>query len=186
MKVLDLQCESEHAFEGWFGSEADFQSQLARGLVECPVCGNTRITKKLSAPRLNLSESKASRQGMPAASQGTRAAREGSPAARTTERTSSQELVAPGSEPRHSVAAATDAKAQEMLAAYWHMAREIVNKTEDVGDQFPDMARQIHHGEIPERAIRGQATPDEARELAEEGIAVMALPLPKAVTEPLH
>jgi hypothetical protein len=179
MKVLDLQCESEHAFEGWFGSESDFQSQLARGLVECPVCGNTRITKKLSAPRLNLSESKASRQGIPAA-------KGSSPAARTTERASSQELVAPGSEPRHSVAAATDAKAQEMLAAYWHMAREIVNKTEDVGDQFPDMARQIHHGEIPERAIRGQATPDEARELAEEGIAVMALPLPKAVTEPLH
>lgn len=55
MKVLDLHCEHQHAFEGWFGSEADFQDQLSRELVECPVCGSTRISKKLSAPRLNLS-----------------------------------------------------------------------------------------------------------------------------------
>jgi hypothetical protein len=54
MKVLDLQCTHEHSFEGWFASEEDFQSQLARGLVECPMCGDAAITKKLSAPRLNL------------------------------------------------------------------------------------------------------------------------------------
>ncbi|MBP7566202.1 MAG: DUF1178 family protein [Burkholderiaceae bacterium] len=54
MKVLDLQCEHAHAFEGWFASEDDFQSQLARGLVTCPLCGNATISKKLSAPRLNL------------------------------------------------------------------------------------------------------------------------------------
>ncbi|GHC73375.1 hypothetical protein GCM10007320_09960 [Pseudorhodoferax aquiterrae] len=57
MKVLDLQCPHGHGFEGWFGSEDDFQSQLARGLVECPVCGDTSVTKKLSAPRLNLGAS---------------------------------------------------------------------------------------------------------------------------------
>ncbi|RYX93225.1 MAG: DUF1178 family protein [Comamonadaceae bacterium] len=54
MKVLNLQCAHQHAFEGWFGSEEDFQSQLARDLVECPMCGDTAITKMLSAPRLNL------------------------------------------------------------------------------------------------------------------------------------
>jgi hypothetical protein len=54
MKVLDLQCAHAHGFEGWFGSEDDFTSQLARGLVTCPMCGDTTITKKLSAPRLNL------------------------------------------------------------------------------------------------------------------------------------
>ncbi len=54
MKVLDLQCAASHVFEGWFASEDDFQGQLQRGLVECPVCGDTHITKKLSAPRLNL------------------------------------------------------------------------------------------------------------------------------------
>ncbi|WP_326534864.1 DUF1178 family protein [Pseudorhodoferax sp.] len=57
MKVLDLQCPHGHSFEGWFGSEDDFQSQLARQLVECPVCGDTAVTKKLSAPRLNLGAS---------------------------------------------------------------------------------------------------------------------------------
>ena len=54
MKVLDLQCPASHVFEGWFASEDDFQGQLQRGLVECPVCGDTHVTKKLSAPRLNL------------------------------------------------------------------------------------------------------------------------------------
>ncbi len=54
MKVLDLQCGQQHIFEGWFGSEADFLDQIERGLVECPVCGNASITKRLSAPRLNL------------------------------------------------------------------------------------------------------------------------------------
>jgi hypothetical protein len=54
MKVLDLHCTHGHVFEGWFASEDDFQGQLARGLVECPMCADTAITKRLSAPRLNL------------------------------------------------------------------------------------------------------------------------------------
>jgi hypothetical protein len=54
MKVLNLQCRHSHAFEGWFASEDDFQGQLARGLVECPLCGDAGITKMPSAPRLNL------------------------------------------------------------------------------------------------------------------------------------
>ncbi len=54
MKVLNLQCSHSHSFEGWFASENDFQSQLARGLVECPLCGDTGVSKMLTAPRLNL------------------------------------------------------------------------------------------------------------------------------------
>ena len=54
MKVLNLACSQQHVFEGWFGSEDDFVAQCGRGLVECPVCGDASITKKLSAPRLNL------------------------------------------------------------------------------------------------------------------------------------
>ena len=54
MKVLNLQCGHGHGFEGWFGSEDDFQSQLARGLVECPLCGDVEVAKLPSAPRLNL------------------------------------------------------------------------------------------------------------------------------------
>lgn len=58
MKVLNLHCTHQHEFEGWFASEDDFQGQLARGLVECPLCGDTAITKMLSAPRLNLGSGK--------------------------------------------------------------------------------------------------------------------------------
>lgn len=54
MKVFDLQCSHRHSFEGWFGSEDDFQGQLACGRIECPLCGDTSISKMLSAPRLNL------------------------------------------------------------------------------------------------------------------------------------
>jgi hypothetical protein len=55
MKVLDLRCEHDHRFEGWFGSEEDFVSQLERQLVECPLCGARTITRLPSAPRLNVS-----------------------------------------------------------------------------------------------------------------------------------
>lgn len=57
MKVLNLHCAHRHSFEGWFASEDDFQGQLQRGLVECPMCGDTGITKLPSAPRLNLGAS---------------------------------------------------------------------------------------------------------------------------------
>lgn len=58
MKVLDLQCAAGHTFEGWFGSEEDFLSQCARSMVQCPLCGDVSVHKKLSAPRLNLSSSR--------------------------------------------------------------------------------------------------------------------------------
>ena len=55
MKVLDLQCALGHVFEGWFASESDFVDQSQRSLVQCPVCGDPSVVKKLSAPRLSLS-----------------------------------------------------------------------------------------------------------------------------------
>ena len=59
MKVLDLRCGQGHVFEGWFGSEDDFSSQLARGLVACPMCGDIAVAKQLSAPRLNFGNARA-------------------------------------------------------------------------------------------------------------------------------
>src|SRR5690606_29460654 len=59
-KVFDLQCESSHVFEGWFASHADYDSQVERGLVVCPVCDSTSITRRVSAPRLNLSSASSS------------------------------------------------------------------------------------------------------------------------------
>ncbi len=60
MKVLDLQCVQQHRFEGWFASEDEFQRQLQAGLLECPLCGATSVSKCLSAPRLNLGSGRAS------------------------------------------------------------------------------------------------------------------------------
>lgn len=58
MKVLNLQCSHGHGFEGWFASNEAFESQLADGLVECPICGGKEIIKLLAAPRLNLGSGK--------------------------------------------------------------------------------------------------------------------------------
>jgi hypothetical protein len=54
--------------------------------------------------------------------------------------------------------------------------RQMVSQTEDVGRSFPEQARRMHHGEVEPKAIRGEATLDEARALVEEGIAVLPLP----------
>ncbi len=62
----------------------------------------------------------------------------------------------------------------------------VIKHTEDVGDRFPDEARQIFQGDAPERPIRGQASREEVAELREEGIEVMALPVSPIPPEQLH
>jgi len=66
MKVLNLACSAGHDFEGWFGSEDDFATQQAGGLLECPVCGSPDVHKRLSAPRLNLAPKKSHAQALQA------------------------------------------------------------------------------------------------------------------------
>jgi hypothetical protein len=68
MKVLNLQCSHRHSFEGWFTSEDDFQGQLEREQIECPLCGDTAIRKMLSAPRLNLGAPQPQAQQLPSSS----------------------------------------------------------------------------------------------------------------------
>jgi len=64
-------------------------------------------------------------------------------------------------------------QAREMIA---HLRREIEANTDDVGAKFPEVARAIHAGDEPERAIRGRASLDEARALIEEGVGVLPMP----------
>lgn len=157
MKVLDLQCSAGHLFEGWFASEADFQDQQARQLVACPLCGDTAVSKMLSAPRLNLGRgSEPAADSAPPAAGGAGAA----PVAAL---------------PR-----------QAMQAAWLQMVRRVLAQTEDVGERFADEARRIHHGEAAERGIRGQATPEQTEALLEEGIAVMPLPIPDSLKNTLQ
>lgn len=151
MKVLNLQCVQAHAFEGWFASEEDFQDQLARGLVECPLCGDARVAKMPSAPRLNLGATP------PQAPQATA--------------------------PRQEVMSAPDAQLQ---AAWLELVKQVMARTEDVGERFAEEARKIHYGETGERGIRGQASREETQALLEEGIGVLPLPIPKGLKGPLQ
>lgn len=141
MKVLDLQCPDGHRFEGWFASAEEFESQLSRKLVECPVCGATDINRLPSAPRLNLS--------------------------------GAGDAPAP-------------ADAGQWQARVMRAVREVLEKTENVGDRFVEEARRIHYNEAPVRSIRGVASAEDAQALVEEGIDVMPLPVPAALKGPLQ
>jgi len=48
--VFDLACAGGHVFEAWFGSGADYETQQARGLVSCPICGVVEVRKAAMAP----------------------------------------------------------------------------------------------------------------------------------------
>lgn len=158
MKVLDLQCAQGHGFEGWFGSEEDFQSQQARALVQCPLCGDASISKKLSAPRLNLS-----RAASPEPSDRPERSEEGDNAL--------------------ALAGPQDAN---MAKLWMEIGRHLMANTTDVGQNFAEEARKIHYGEAPERGIRGQTSAREARALIEEGIGVLPFALPEALKGPLQ
>lgn len=81
----------------------------------------------------------------------------------------------------------TDRRKLHALQAAWlEVSRKIAAKTEDVGERFAEEALRMHKGEEPERPIRGQATPQQAMELLEEGVPVMPLALPKSSKETLQ
>ena len=164
MKVLNLRCANGHGFEGWFGSEDDFLSQNGRGLVECPLCADKVVTRMPSAPRLNLSGARAPE----AAHEAGRQAQAG-PAA---------------------PAAAADARAEQVMGEIqqrWMQAvQHAMANTEDVGERFAEEARRIHYGESEERGIRGVTSRQERESLREEGIEIMALPIPAALKGPVQ
>ncbi len=151
LKVFDLQCDQGHVFEGWFGSIDSYESQQSRGLLSCPICSSARVSKKLSAPRLNLGHTKA-----PEAATGT--------------------SHAPAAGSGFAVAAPAAAQMAQLQAEVMRHIRQMLRNTEDVGVRFAEEARRMHEGEAQERAIRGTATREERRELAEEGITVMPIP----------
>ncbi len=194
MKVLDLQCQQRHTFEGWFGSEDDFQSQLARGLVECPLCGDAHISKMLSAPRINLGRSRDTNESSLAKEAASTAKPESGNGVSSSNIEASSEAASSASQlpalvqsvMSHDRSPVSVEVAAAMQAAWMQMAQQIMKNTEDVGSDFAEEARKIHYGETHERAIRGQATQDETMELIEEGIDVMPLALPQSLKRPLN
>ena len=121
-------------------------------MLACPVCDSTDITRMPSAPHIAKS--------------------------------SALELATPKadlSNPSGSVVALTGSDHSQLeaqvQAAFLKGMRELMGKSEDVGDAFADEARKIHYKESPERSIRGQTSLDEAEALREEGIEVLAMPM---------
>jgi hypothetical protein len=164
MKVLNLCCSRDHRFEGWFASEEDFQQQMDEGLLVCPVCADVHITRLPSAPRLNMSRDRS---------------------VAVAEQVAADAIgSAPG--PKRPGAERAGGAAMVVHRLWQEAVQHVIAHTDDVGDRFAEEARRMHYGETDERAIRGQATPEEAESLREEGIEVLALPLPPGLKGPLQ
>jgi hypothetical protein len=149
MIIFDLSCSHAHRFEGWFASSEDYARQREAGSVRCPVCDDAWIDRVPSA-RVSVP-----RHATPVADSPPAPAETATP-----ERTQT---------PAETAVAGLPA---EVLA----VLREVVRSTENVGTRFPEEARRIHYAEVPARAIRGQASKEEAAELRDEGIEFASLP----------
>jgi hypothetical protein len=152
MKVYNLACPLDHRFEGWFASEEDCLAQQDKGMLACPLCDSTDITRMPSAPHIAKSSS--------------------------TELAVSK---TDASHVRGDVLALTGHDHSQLeaqvQAAFLKGMNDLMGRSEDVGNTFAEEARKIHYKEAPERSIRGQTTLDEAEALRDEGIEVMALPM---------
>ena len=161
MKVYNLACPLDHRFEGWFASEEDCLAQQDKGMLACPVCDSTQITRMPSAPHIGKSSS--TELALPKAE---------------PESLSGGVVALTGSDHSHLEA--------QVQAAFLKGMRELMGRSEDVGNSFADEARKIHYKESPERSIRGQTTLDEAEALREEGIDVLSIPMIPALKNTLQ
>ena len=148
-----LRCERDHAFESWFQSSSAFDSQVKRKLVACPVCDSTKVEKAIMAPRIVSKKGRETAAPVPTAA--TAPAPEAAPGA--------QSLVM--------------AQERELRAKLKELRDHVIKNADNVGERFPNEARKMHYGEIEHRPIYGEASPDEARALVEEGVEVSPLPV---------
>jgi hypothetical protein len=146
-----LRCAKGHSFESWFQSSSAYEAQEARNLVDCPICGSTKVERDIMAPQI-VGNKGCENASPPAASQAP------APAAPST---TTPLLMA---------------QERELRAKIKELRDHIVNNADNVGERFPSEARKMHYGEIAHRPIYGEASPNEARALIEEGVEVTPLP----------
>ena len=166
MKVYNLACPLDHRFEGWFASEEDCLAQQDKGILACPICDSTEITRMPSAPHIARSGSS---KEIPTSTELTVANTAAADNSGVSGALSGDVVALTGID--HSQLEA------QVQAAFLKGMRELMGRSEDVGGSFAEEARKIHYKESPERSIRGQTTLDEAEALREEGIEVMAMPM---------
>jgi hypothetical protein len=149
-----LVCERGHDFESWFQDSAAYEKQVKRALVTCPNCGSAKVEKAIMAPRLSTAAKKGN------------AAIE-APAA-PAERPIAPTAPAP--------VAMISPQEQEFRAKLKELRDHLTKTADNVGTKFPEEARKMHYGETEHRSIYGVASPEEAKELSEEGIEFHPLP----------
>jgi hypothetical protein len=147
MVIYDLICDSRHEFEGWFNNADDLISQQQRAILRCPICDSLEVSKKVAAPKL-ARKSNSTRIGHP------------------------QQQAQPVTN-LNAGSVEAYSKLQSMLTKVHQF---IDSNFEDVGNKFADEALSMHRGEKELNNIRGTASADQLKDLAEEGVA--ALPLP--------
>jgi hypothetical protein len=163
MILYSLHCADGHRFEAWFRNGAAFDTLAAAGEVTCPVCGGTKVAKAPMAPRIGK-HSKASR-------------REERPA-REAEQPAAATPAVPAPDVPAATGAATEAQISpaDLRRALTVLRAHVESSCDYVGDRFPEEARRIHYNETEARPIYGEATPDEAEALQEEGVTFRRIP----------
>ena len=149
-----LSCDKGHGFESWFQDSSAYDKQAKRGLVTCPQCGSAKVEKAIMAPRLAGARKRGAREEAPPL-----------PAA-TPDKAQENQPVAMMSP-----------QEKEFRAKLKELREHIVKNADDVGQKFPEEARKMHYGETEHRSIYGVASPDDAKELAEEGIEFHPIPI---------
>jgi hypothetical protein len=148
-----LVCDKGHQFESWFADSAAFDKQAKRKLVNCPACNSSKVEKAIMAPR--LAATKKRKTQVPA-----------QPMAPSADAPVPAAPVAMMSPQEH-----------ELRTKLKELRDHLTKNADNVGKKFPEEARKMHYGEIEHRSIYGEATPEDAKELAEEGIEFHPLPI---------
>jgi hypothetical protein len=177
MIVFDLQCDHSHRFEGWFGSSSDYEEQQLRGLVTCPECGSGEVSKAVMAPAVGAKGNTKS---------GTQNAAEsaGQIAERPPQDRPQDAGVAAGAQPVSNKPMPAEVK--QALKALAKAQEKALKGSTWVGKDFAKASREMHYGERDQSAIHGQASIEEAKALADEGVQVAALPFPIAPPDKLN
>ena len=144
-----LQCAAKHEFEGWFRNADAFDRQAKRNLVVCPSCGSTEVTKALMSPSV-VKSAKTSRIA--------------------------REAPTPPAAPSVPQRVANSGQ-RELLQMMRKLREEVISKSEYVGPRFAEEARKIHNEEVEQRGIYGEASPDEVKDLVDDGVEVYPLPV---------
>jgi hypothetical protein len=163
-----LTCEHGHGFESWFQNSAAYDKQAKRSLVSCPICGSAKVEKALMAPNL-ASRVASDAVGLQPPSP--------SPAPPNPAPVPPlQPAPMPPIPPKNPVAMLSPPE-RELRQKLKELRDHITKNARYVGTRFPEEARKIHYGETEHRSIYGEASPEQAKELHEEGIEFHPLPI---------